>query len=464
MGIKETMSSFILNRLRTNQYFSGVFKALNVRAIALASLVGHAIAVAWKHFGLIQDTESDELKSMGPGRPPCDGSLCGDISIAEPPRGAVTERPVDAHFVDRNLSVFHAPKHTTTRQTEPALAHGSVDSIQSDSHWRFRRDILDRLDEYFDCLRRMRLYDADSYDLMSRIGFSVPQSFTMSFEQRLHEGNRPSFGGLLVTARKDMREDAAEGREKSVYPSFIYFQKLKQPGRVQLSHGDTYQLTAMMDDRGSLNRKFVYPLRCHLSIDDSGAIVLLKEAITATSSFIPQSSKKRTRVTFKRIEWKYPSWLMELARYHGQEPDLYAQAILWNAMRCYGQTVDKTIIRAKRGSVTAAFGVELKQCPRFFADRDASILASDGKRKRIFHSVVRHARKVGSNEREVRAHYRGIRKFQWKAYNIGIVLPRIRPDEFMAASVYADDVARKDRLALVSSKYAGERIGALLDS
>src|SRR6185436_16011577 len=123
--------------------------------------------------------------------------------------------------------------------------------------------------------------------------------------------------------------------------------------------------------------------------------------------------------------WRYPGWIADVAEdEHGdrrkRSGEQYVAEMMVMAFQTYRESVSKIVVRASRGGNVAAFGIELPRAKYFFADRDAE-LASDGRRKRIFHSVVEHHRKLADNrEVVVKSHFRGARKFDWNGSSVCI--------------------------------------------
>jgi hypothetical protein len=123
------------------------------------------------------------------------------------------------------------------------------------------------------------------------------------------------------------------------------------------------------------------------------------------------------------------------------------------------------VIRAKKEGCIAAFGIDVKRGKYFFADREVE-LATDGRKKRIFHSVIAHDRHIGQNRTtRVRDHYRGLRDFNWNGYGIHIVWPKHSGVlEFDKPARYEEDVAVTARSKMVDGQRAGEILANVLES
>lgn len=322
--------------------------------------------------------------------------------------------------------------------------------------WQFRRDILDKLDEYFLCFSKLRRHDPDAYALLSRVGLAVPASAYMNGD---NDGNRrkvtfgggPSFGGVLMPT----------GEEHLIYPSFLYFTKVKTPAGIEFAHGDVYALTAVFDERKRTATGISFLCRCHVVVMPSGHISLLREARVVTSTVYRTAGAKKEKLHLKGVQWVYPTWLSEMKKI-GETAENVAASLFVMAMGTYTKALDRTVIRTTRKGITATFGIDLARCRTFFADREATALAKDGKRKRIFHAVTRHERHVGQTVQDVRAHYRGLRFFDWKGYKIGIVWPKTDIRTFTAAM--DDNVPEAERQHYLTAGQTGKVIASVLES
>jgi len=102
------------------------------------------------------------------------------------------------------------------RPSTPALVTPAKAKLSDNTtKWVFKRAILDRLEEYFVCMRRLKKHDPDAYEIFSRVGCAIP-SDKWAFDDKGRVGPRISIGGITVTAGDEY---------DTIMPSFIYFQK-----------------------------------------------------------------------------------------------------------------------------------------------------------------------------------------------------------------------------------------------
>lgn len=98
--------------------------------------------------------------------------------------------------------------------------------------------------------------------------------------------------------------------------------------------------------------------------------------------------------------------------------------------------------RRKKSKVT--FCVDKGEQKFFFKDRKKTVMAHDGKRKRIIHYVGAFTR---SNGQHVKEHLRGIRQFFWNGYKVTISVPRfhLQIHDFDAQSIDKEDMSEGEK-------------------
>ena len=257
-----------------------------------------------------------------------------------------------------------------------------------------------------------------------------------------------------------------------IIPSFIYFRKLKHPSHVQLHAGDIYELTVVYDYRNPLElwrTKHVSAGRCHIAMSGDGTLKLLKEYVSVDVKVQParrgKGHHKPKALTMRSQQWQFPAWISSISGEHDRRPDEWATHTLGMALLTYNDSTSRIVIRAKKHGIVAAFGIDVYRAKYFFADRDSTALAADGKRKRIFHSVRAHTRVTAVGTSQVKHHYRGIRAFDWNGHAIRIVMPKNNYIlEFDKPAVYADDIPKKKQTEYINGAEVGDMLGPVLDS
>lgn len=330
--------------------------------------------------------------------------------------------------------------------------------------WGFRRDILDRLEEYFDCIHRLRRYDPEAYAYYSRVGFVVPYKYRESAKDRLPADTpRVGKGGVLFPPPEN---DTTLDGDTKMTPAFMYLARVVRTARVQAFCGEVYKFTLMYDDRRSIGGRHNYPLFCYVGVAKDGEVTILKEEVS-THAVIRPKARGSARGAFyrKSKSWEYPKFIAAIGQdRHGDGHQVIKKSFVMTYLT-HAEATDRIVVHVEKG-VRAAFGIELPSAKSFFRDRDKTeaTTAKDGKRKRIFHSVREHLRKVESRDSTVRAHYRGTRRFDWKGYGIRIVLPE--NSQLMRADFTSHEYKPEQKIPanMLTPRQVGEIVGGRLAS
>ncbi len=316
-----------------------------------------------------------------------------------------------------------------------------------DGKWYFRKDILDRLDQYFNYIGLMKKADPESYVLYSRIGASITAA------QKLYIGKdlpprwnvthaRPGFGALAFMFAND---------DKDFGLKFLSFRKMTAlPPKVQrLVGADNYQVVMIYEF--SPGKPFA--LSFYVAII-SGEVTLLKERV------IVQQARRNSHLTIiLRREWKIPE-IPAGAEYEGLTDLERARGIFMLAIDSYENANSGLRVDVARGRRHAAFNVDLLRTPYFFKDR-AFVPTTDGRRLRIFHIVRTHKRRARGKESYVRSHFRGTRRFDWNGYRVNVSMPGYHHADMMQATMGAHSF--EDEAAMPRGWIANGELGKRLE-
>lgn len=315
-----------------------------------------------------------------------------------------------ARLLGRVAVPVDLPALPVAEPDEPVIVARTAKKREPYTHLR---DVLEHLPNCRRLIRRLKASDPDAYDYHARVGARIignrdrvpPDALLDAFVKSL-----PSSGMVYMTHDK--------GGDK-IPPSFIYFTKWKPNARVVTPRrfDALYEVTVAY-----INEQHNTPILAayHIAVVD-GVSVLLKERFSQRYP-IPKRKKNGGGV-ISRIETGYPPMLkMIQADNKGFAPSIeeMGRYLFHFAANFYATSTEGFQVRAERGGISVAFNVELRRTAQFFRSRDITAVASDGKRKRIFHYVSAHTRSNGS---EVRAHYKGLRRFKWEGNSVVITPP-----------------------------------------
>jgi hypothetical protein len=297
-------------------------------------------------------------------------------------------------------------------------------------------DILAELPNCRRLIKKLKTADEDAYKFHSLVGARVI-------------GNRDAvtFDSLSDTFLKALPASGMiymsydKGGER-IPPSFMYFTKWKPTPYVVTpkEYSAIYEMTVAYISKDH-NRPILAIF--HVAVIDDKA-VLLKERRSEYVN-IPRRTKNGGG-GFSRITVGYPRMLRFMYAENKETAssvEQMASELFHLTGNFYAASNAGFQVRAERGGVSVAFNVELRRTAQFFRNRDITNLAADGKRKRIFHYVEAHTRGNGS---EVRAHYRGLRRFTWEGNSVVITAPEHAMLGFDAASVTPDDAGEERTL------------------
>lgn len=290
------------------------------------------------------------------------------------------------------------------------------------------RDILERLPECRRLIKKLKSCDADAYAYHARMGARL-----------ICEKDKVPGDELLPSFREAL---PSSGMVYTLYPlmddrvpaSFLYFTKWsKSPHVVTPRRFEAlYEVTCVY-----IFKEKPFLVNFHVAVVD-GCPVVLKERTARTVS-LPRN-KKHGRGSFTRIETDYPGALKDMLADNKERVGSVQE--LGSLLFClvanfFAVSTRGFQVRAERGGVSVAFNVEIGRTAQFFKNRDVTALASDGKRKRIFHHVVAHTRANGT---AVKAHYKGLRKFSWEGNAVVVTPPEKTVLSWQAPSIDPADI------------------------
>ena len=317
--------------------------------------------------------------------------------------------------------------------------------VEEAGQWYFKRDILDQLDEYMTCIKRMKKTDKDGYRMYSRLGavISSPRSLLspqLGARWRV-EGPRPGFGAIAF-----LRGDNEDEHWLSM--KFGYFKKLDKPPReVEPTNGTVYEVTTFhtrADDPSKWSRA---SMCCYVSVDESGEVRTLRYAAMRKQTIHHKDGTAR-RGTGKTSTITHPYMtygpLLENSEHRVEiSPEERGVELFAVIATGYQQAASALRVSASKNGVTAVFGVDLLRTPYFFDERDATYTDS-GNKKKIFHIVRTHKRTLKTGkETFVKSHFRGERRFMWNGYDVVVSMPGKHHKDLLGcdigSQIYAED-------------------------
>jgi hypothetical protein len=298
-------------------------------------------------------------------------------------------------------------------------------------------DILDSIDDYMHWIGRLRAVDPTSYALFARIGGAImptTKKAALSMELDPRAPSDPNdWPGFFM-----MSMPSAFDSPDRIAPKLIYFQKMSFSDTCGADivpfEGIIYEGTLFFCERG---KRRLYPSRFYIGIGEDRKPRLLRQ----TSSSVQTIPLKRRRkgepeaVTLHHNRTAYPRPIVEHAKEHKMPASDFAAQLFYMTMSGVIGAFGGVQIAVRQKSLVGRFGIPVERTAYFFKDRDLQVTVN-GRRKKIFHAVRAHTRTMESGKRvSVKSHYRGVRNFDWKGYqvHISVLNHHHRPIEDFAA-------------------------------
>ena len=317
---------------------------------------------------------------------------------------------------------------------------------------QFRRDVLDKLEEYQTYIRRLKRGDPRGYAMYRRVGaFILPDSDRFGAASNALEPGLvkrlPSFAAVAIGIGPQPKKDLTkkDPDDLKVAIRFAYFMKLERPDRdiERVNDGTTYRCCLYFDDEKLLpdmkNGAFgefainVAPngeMRALRILRNTRQMVRYRGTSCPRGlggnkrkgNLRPGKSQKFTgSEVVSHTTWEVPDLRDErpdTLRYFKTASDF----LCWSFCMCMnlwavGATYSMVRVTATKNGLVMPFVVPELDIPAFFKDREKT-------GRRIFHVVgAQKPRKNSKTGEGIRLHFRGEKDFKWNGYQINITVP-----------------------------------------
>lgn len=340
------------------------------------------------------------------------------------------------------FELFKPPQHTL-----PRIAERVEDDAEDWGHFRHLGDVLRRLDEYFEIMRKIKLDDPDAYSLYRQVGGQILPARTLASHLELEpfvsdDRKLPAFFMATYLVEDNGRAD------EWVYAKAAYFQKMSFAEGVARHQGTLYRCVIYYSD--SKDSSLHFPSEYYIDVYNGG-IKVLKQKISVWQP-LPNGGG------IHRPDWCYPRMLSEcLSEYNNKHKkaismdEMASSTFTW-AVNSVVMASAAARVKVTKGSMCAVLNVDMLRTPEFFADRDM-VVGETGARKRIFHIVRTHARKTARGIQYVKSHFRGSRKFMWNGYGVEITMPGKHGINPMEIDIAAHDGAEGTPATITMGKF-----------
>jgi len=309
-------------------------------------------------------------------------------------------------------------------------------------YWSFKKDILEKLDQYFFYIRYMRKRDPDAYDLYSRVGAAIVPDTTEYYYQT----DKKSYGSLPPRwSNPDLRPGfgavsyLSPNEDTFCTTKFSYFRRLyRTPAHVlKPVEGDLYEVTAFLQhDKNESNG---FPVVGYVVVTNEAQIVPA-QYITLVEHYGKKAQVRKATYGLLLDKSLDEGWSKKYDR--PQNVQEMACFVFSTLADYWEQSQGGIRVTAKKGKVAAMFGVNLLRTPYFFSEREP-VYSEEGHKKKIFHIVRTHERQTKTKNIYVKSHFRGLRDFIWNGYRVHLSMPETHHrdllDFTLGAAIIDDD-------------------------
>lgn len=285
-----------------------------------------------------------------------------------------------------------------------------IEAIEGAGKYYYFRDLLENIDTYYAAIKKLRSADPEAFAAYSALGGHIFNAKTGLFDfsgqvdsRFVDTQNRPAFGYVSLGLESYGEEN------KSFYPSAVFFQKMRYVPDVEIGNGDIYRVGFLWRDRQGKTQLTYFCVQ-----------------VLPTGEVSPLRQKMRAGKHGWR--WGLPTLFQALIDDNPDSPvrktpKQIGAAIFTSAFNSWASAQTDVQVNIRRDGLAAVFCVDLLRTPYFFKDRDCEV-DDNGKRRKIFHIVRTHQRTLRNGSKQwVKSHFRGMRRFMWKGFDVLIVMP-----------------------------------------
>lgn len=288
-------------------------------------------------------------------------------------------------------------------------------------------NILSDLNQAHLLMRPLKKCEPDLYSFHEHVGARLVAPDAVVTARELSPEFREHMPAMGLWYLHDDNRRKREKESKTFFKAaFFYFEKTTK-WFVDASEGETYRIGIVYSRLD--NHKMTASCEFFVSVDADGNINPLKQRTLKKIRLpIPKRGKQKGGAgTITQIQRGYPDGLkilQEICQENGSKISLEELAVetACTAMNFWETTSGGWCVRTVRDGVAVTFSLHEGRCPYFFSER-ITAKASDGRRRRVFHAVRRHARQVNGKTIDVKTHYRGERYFKWNGFDVQITVP-----------------------------------------
>ncbi len=305
-------------------------------------------------------------------------------------------------------------------------------------------ELLDHLQITFDALRLPDdIYFLERADrkALRNLGVHVPSPWLFkvsSDDDDLKIDTTKPMPNIMCVSLPDDRKESG-----FMFPKFVFAIKLPSlPAGVAMKAGVPYIFGYAMTCMDSGLKDNLLWGKCFITINKTTGAISFCDEFQLQDVWVPLKNPIDRKIFGRQRKivsrgWNRPLLFMERvylsengemkrwAACNYNETKIQEKNVIVNMFDIWRSRDSRWSVAVKHGKNRVTFGIAPEHTKKYFADRDKSIKAKDGRAKRIIHYVRPHTRTYPSGKvAQVKEHIRGIAFFNWQGYECAVTAPR----------------------------------------
>lgn len=332
-------------------------------------------------------------------------------------------------------------------------------------------ELLEHLDLTFDTMKLKTDHgswlDKDTVTGLRRMGVYVPHPWAIYYTDpdKLRVDVTRKFPTLMAVS---LCVDHEQRRDDDLVSANTMFaiKHERLPWNVSPMPGIAYQFGVSYKFASNHN----FWMRCYLVVDPkTGEISFCDELCNQTQRIPVKHGRKSngSETSYVSRRWGKPALINTAETKDGttivrtaEERKAMMMNLFASMHEWWADRDQRWSVAVRQGKDRVIFSVEPENTKTYFADRDKSVKAADGKAKKIIHYVRPHDRIRDGKTISVREHIRGIREFDWGKYHCIVTAPTFHrtrlSSDFDLASMCEDDTEEATVRTVSASQLGAE--------
>ena len=283
--------------------------------------------------------------------------------------------------------------------------------------WKLAK-VLDMLPHYYRRFSKSWRYWNSELGPVMRMGPTIISKdnawFIWNNRDKDDDGRYPFPDKLPTQVFVSWLDDGKAEAKKNAWPTFVAMMKVEPPLTVERFPGECYKV---LIDIHLEELNFHDWFSGHVWIDGN-TMHIARERCRVLKHL---KTGKNKNAVIPSIRYDTP--LLNCLTDKREDAPKALELIVRSAIAWWQERTLRWLVITKKKNRRISFAVEPGQQVYFFKDRDKIVTTPTGQRKRIFHLVRGHYRKVKGKKRWIREHKRGQRHFFWNGYECHIFAP-----------------------------------------